>query len=739
MKARALIPVFATLCFTFAPAAFSQEEVDRGAAVRQMNADVLQLHESITAERGLPRDFDRRTAANLLRQRGQALAELIRQDPAEALKVALSGEVAGTLRRTFPEAAPWVEESGELSGEYEAVIFDDFDSQTSQTETWLKQDAVETRLHFTPDAGEIAQCTQQVTVDGMRVIGEMAVRAVTSTSSVSACSATGPQQTLVILAKFPGYADKFTPDYARNVIFGDSGTRSLNTYWKEVSGGLTSASGTVVGWLTLDQVYTCDNYVNMRLAALKAADSLVDLTQYTRILIFFPNPGSCSFGGISTVGCTSISSSRGTSYASLSQLVADYTTTVDRAVQLSSHEAGHGLGLRHAASRDFGSEPLGALGVAGTISTYGDNFDTMGYWNLGHYSGYQKQALGWWGSGSQIQTVQSSGTYTIAPAELGAGGVQALKVQRGTGNNAWLWLESRQKLGLFDTALPSQVFSGVLIHYDDGTSGGMTHLLDYSSGSANWNGPALVAGSTWTDPYTNLSIQVLSAGPNGATVNINYGAAPCSQLTPTFTVSPTSASVTSGQSATYSVTLKNNDSTSCTASSFNLQTILPSGWSGTVTPASATLSPGQTVSGSLAVNTSSTASTGTYTVGATAAASARTVSATAGISVTQPTLAKTASPLALGLSASTTAPTTKTKITFTVSATRSGTAQSGVPVTLSIRYPNGSTSVYKLTTGSTGTTSLSTFLRTVGTYSIAATASDSGITVTSNTLSLTVR
>lgn len=738
MKARALVPGLVAILLTLAPAGFSQEEVGRSAAVRQMNADVLQLHESILAERGLPRDFDRRAAANLLRQRGQALVELMRQDPGEALKVALSGEVSGTLRRTFPEAAPWVEQSGEWTGEYEAVVMDDFETQTSQTEVRLKSGAEETMLHFAGDVEQPPQCTQEVTVEGMRLVGEMAVRAVTGTSSALACTTTGPQQTLVILAKFPGYADKFTADYARNVFLGNSGARSLNTYWQEVSGGKTSATGTVVGWLTLDKVYSCTDYVNMRLAALKAADGLVDLTQFTRILILFPNPGSCSFGGISTVGCTSISSSRGTSYASLSQLVADYTTTVDRAVQLSSHEAGHGLGLRHAASRDFGAEPLGALGVTGTISTYGDKFDTMGYWNLGHYSGYQKQALGWWGAGTQIQTVQSNGTYTIAPAELGSAGVQALKVQRGTSNNAWLWLEFRQKTGLFDTALPSQVFSGVLVHYDDGTAGGMTHLLDYSSGSANWNGPALVAGSTWTDPYTNLSINVLSVSSSAATVNVSYGTATCSPLTPTLTVAPSSASVTAGQGATYSVTLKNNDSASCTANSFSLQTVLPAGWTGSVTPASTSLAPGQTVTGSLSVTTPSTASTGTYTVGAKAADTTRTQTATAGISVSQP-VAKVTSPLSLGLTVNNMAPTTRTKLTFTISATRSGTAQSGVPVTLTIRYPTGSQSTYKLTTGSTGTTALSTFLRTKGTYSIAASASDSGTTVQSSALSLTVR
>lgn len=737
MKPRGFALLSAAL-LTLAPAAVPQTVDDRAAAVSQLNTEVLRLHEETASERGLPRDFDRRAAAGLLRQRGLALVELIRQDPGEALKLALPGEIAGTLRRTFPEAAPWVEESGEWSGEFETVVLDDFESSNSLTESRLRNGAEETLLHFSPDAEQPPQCTQQLTVEGIRLIGEMAVRAVAGAYSAAACTPSGPQQTLVILAKFPGYTEKFTTEFARNAILGNSGTRSLNTYWQEVSGGTASATGTVVGWLTLDKVYSCADYVNMRLAALKAADPLVDLTQFTRILIFFPNPGSCSFGGISTIGCTSISSSRGTSYASMSQLVADYTTTVDRAVQLSSHEAGHGLGLKHAASRDFGTLPLGALGTTGTLNTYGDNFNTMGYWNLGHYSAPQKLALGWWGSGSQIQTVQSGGTYTLAPAELASAGVQALKVQRGTGNNAWLWLEYRRPIGLFDNALPAQVFSGVLIHYEDPTNGGLTHLLDYSPGSANWNGPALAAGSTWTDPYTNLSITVLSAGASAATVTINYGAAPCAPLAPSIIVSPSTASVTAGQGASYSVTLSNNDSTSCTASSFSLQPVLPSGWTGSVTPTSVALSPGQTVTGTLALTTSAATATGSYSVGAKAADIARTATATAGISVSQPVITAL-SPLTLGLQVSNTAPNAKTKVTFTISATRSSTPQAGLPATLTILRPDASRTVYSLTTNASGVASLSLSLQTAGTYSAQASASDSGTTVQSSALRLTVR
>lgn len=711
--------------------------VERFNRVKELNGSVLRLHEETRANRAAGRFLDERRGGELIRERGQALLTLIREDPAEAVKAALPEDVLADLREGFGESAAWLEQVGQWSGEVEVEIVDDFEHERSQTNVRLKRGGEEIVLHFADGAGAPVECTQAVSVEGMRLGGDIAVRAVEATAT-SGCTSLGLQKTLVILAKFPGYADTFTTTHAQNLVFADGTARSLNTYWKENSSGLTSATGTVVGWLTLDRVYTCDEYATMRLAAIKAADPLVDLTQFTRILIYFPNPGGCSFSGISTVGCTSVSSNDGYSLASLSMVVSNYAATIDQGVQITAHEAGHGLGLRHSSSRDFGAEPLGGLGVTGTLSTYGDKFSTMGYWNLGHYAAPQKLSLGWWANNSDVLSVTSNGTYAIAPAESPSTNPQALKVQRGTGNNAWVWLEYRQPVGLFDKALASQIFTGVLVHYEDSTNGGLTHLLDHSVGSANWNAPALAAGSVWTDPYTNLTVTVLSATTSGATVNISYGVEPCSPQAPSLTVSPSTASVNPGNGATYSVTLKNNDSAACAGSSFTFQPVVPAGWSGAVTPSAATLSPGQTATLGLSVTAPMDAATGTYTVGSKATDAVRTVTGNASISVTQPVNSITA-PLTLALKVDNTAPTTRTKLMFTVTATRNGVAQNKVPVTIVITNPNGSLTTYALTTTTSGTATLRTSLRTAGGYSIVARASDNGTTVQSGVLSLTVK
>src|SRR5262249_7030939 len=158
-----------------------------------------------------------------------------------------------------------------------------------------------------------------------------------------------------------------------------------------------------------------------------------------------------------------------------------------------AHEAGHGLTLSHAQSRGFAPEALGALGAAGTVTEYGDNFDPMGYYNLGHYGTQHKLQLGWLNS-ANVASVQSSGTFTLAPLSLNMIGTQALKVQRGTGNNDWLWIEYHQPIGNYDSALSSQIFSGATIRYQDSQTGsGYSQILDFTPADGSWYSPALPA------------------------------------------------------------------------------------------------------------------------------------------------------------------------------------------------------------------------------------------------------
>src|SRR5262249_38504055 len=156
---------------------------------------------------------------------------------------------------------------------------------------------------------------------------------------------------------------------------------------------------------------------------------------------------------------------------------------------------------------------------------------------------------------ANYQVVQSSGTWSIQPLETAPAGLQALKIQRGTGNNAWLWVEYRQPIGNYDSTLMTQPFGGALVHYEDPTTGAYTRLLNFTPDGSwdTWWYPALVPGKTWTDPYSNLSITVQSATANALTVNVNYGSTPCTHASPTVSLSPPNPSTQAGGAATYTV------------------------------------------------------------------------------------------------------------------------------------------------------------------------------------------
>lgn len=113
-------------------------------------------------------------------------------------------------------------------------------------------------------------------------------------AAAPACGPRGQQNIAVLLVTFPGIAPPagVTPASVHSMLFGTSG-RSLHGYWNEASYGNVSATGTVLGWYTLNQTYSCNDYYAMRSAAIAAADPDIDFRNYNRLFIIFPNPGSC--------------------------------------------------------------------------------------------------------------------------------------------------------------------------------------------------------------------------------------------------------------------------------------------------------------------------------------------------------------------------------------------------------------------------------------------------------------
>ncbi len=645
-----------------APAGSSQAD-----EVRALNAQVLQLQAD--ARRG---NASVTASARALAGRATALRALMESDPVAAEKLAFPQSVLESLAASFPAAAGSLEQRGRWSGELEYLVEDGAYLKTHRAVFRLHRASEVLSIHFPGREPPGLTSGKVIRVGGIRA-GEAVVASevelldaaqggsTTADAEATTCGPVGPQKVVSILVNLPGYKlpSATTTDFARGVLLGNAyagGSQSatdwsVDDFWRQGSDGRTyvdAAGSTVVGPVTLAKDFNTDangnaycDYYGMGSAAMAAVDGQVDFRQFNRVKFIVPPNGVCSWAGVANIGCRSQSTAGDGSFtASSAWQRADTMQSRSSAVQLSTHEMGHNLGMSHASSRDFGAETLGGVGTAGSLSEYGDTHSTMGSWNFGFYAAsHAANQLGWLSSGANFQVVESSGTYTIQNYEGRPAGVKALKVRRGTGNEAWLWIESRQNSGLYSSRLNSSLFTGALIRYQDSTTGNKSHLLDFTPGTSSFSDSALQAGQTWTDSHSSVSVTVNGVTVGAMTVTVNYGAVPCARSAPTVTASPTTVATEYGSSTRFVVTVKNNSSTGCAPETFDLAATAPSGWSKTFAAGALTVSPGQQMQTDLTLAVPSPYALGTYTVtgSASSAASAMSASASQSVTVVEPT------------------------------------------------------------------------------------------------------
>ncbi|MSV35346.1 MAG: hypothetical protein EXQ47_07070 [Bryobacterales bacterium] len=629
--------------------AFAQGNSDN---VRNLNNRVLQFHSAIQRANAAEAAQIRAQAGAVLAERAAALTALIREDPNAALGLAFAQELLADLATRFPGSASSLEQQGTWTGASDHLIFDDPARQVRRYQVSINAGNSNIEVY---SAGDEPHCVSgdSLSATGVRVNNVVAAGSTSVSASAAAgatCSTLGPQNSAVILIQFPGYPlpSTVTPTAVNDIFFANSG-KSVNTYWKEASYQQASATGQVFGPYSLDTVYTCDQYSAMRTAAIAAADAEANFTQFTRVFIVFPSPGGCAWAGLGTLGCGTLSSADGNFQASTSWLLATYMGGVDNGVKLATHEGGHNLTLHHSSSRDFAAEAVGPLGMVGTLSEYGDTHSTMGSWNFGHYPAPHKVQIGWLPS-SNVTTVETTGSHTILPFENTVLGVQALKVRRGTGGSTWLWLEYRQPIGLYDSTLNTQVHTGALVHMQDSSTGTHTHLVDFTTGTSSFSDAALAAA--WTDPYTNVSLAVTGANASGLSVDVGFGALTCnSRVQPAVVITPDNPTVMAGTNYNFSVAVTNYDPLGCGNSTFNLGSLLPSGWTTSFSLASVTLAPGQTLYATMSKSVPAGVTPGTYALDAIASDASHSATGTNNITVIASTCTNVAPTVTLSPSA----------------------------------------------------------------------------------------
>lgn len=628
----------------------------------------------------------------------------------------------------------------QLEGQLE-IIHQDFKDGHSRLVYTLKQaDGTRIPLHFTKQAP-----THLLTGDHVQASGTMSGGSLllysggnvsqtgsgSTTSSIPVPYTFGPQQTLVILVNFQDDAvQPFTVADVQNEFFGTGNT--LNSFVLENSYGQTWFTGDVTGWYTMPMtVANCTLDTLATYAQNFATSNGYKLANYTRQVYMFPQISACSgegFGGTSTVG------------GNPSQTWLNGGASL----QLLDHEMGHAFGLWHSHQLDCGASAINCSN--GTVVEYGDLIDTMGTpqdVSL-HYNAFQKERLGWlnYGSSPKIQTVTTSGTYTITEYETGAG-PNALKILQSTdpttGAKTWYYLEARQGIG-FDSPIASEFAqnetTGVLLHLGTDGNASSSELLDMTPATPTtqwYYDLALVAGQSFQDSTAGVAFTPTAVSSTGATVQITMNGSSCSAANPTVSISPSQSQyVASGTPVNFTVTVTDNDSSSCAPAAFNLSGTVPAGWAGVLSTGALSLSPGKSGSATLSVTSPVGTADGSYNV----AVSATNASATSYSGSAAATYLINTAPLSIGVTASPSATLPGQTVLVTVTASSGTSPTPGTSVAVAITAPNGRTQTMTGTTGSNGAVSFAYGLSkhaAMGTYPVQATMTSSSRTKAATT------
>jgi uncharacterized membrane protein len=167
---------------------------------------------------------------------------------------------------------------------------------------------------------------------------------------------------------------------------------------------------------------------------------------------------------------------------------------------------------------------------------------------------------------------------------------------------------------------------------------------------------------------------LLQPRPYGA--NSDIGAyelqfdSPCVRAAPSLGITGSSTAVLAGTTVLYTVALRNNDSTACSATSFSLAESVPPGWNGTLGTTSLSVAPGASVSTTLNVTSASDASPGDYNIStgvSSAIGAIHTTSASANYTIAAPAPVCTRAAPSLSVSGPSTAVPAGTSVDYTVS------------------------------------------------------------------------
>lgn len=452
----------------------------------------------------------------------------------------------------------------EIKAKIEEFQSDDFTNKKSQRHYFAIDTATNTRLeiHFDKKAPKHFKTGNIIELKGIQKGSDLYLNSeeaenfayagmTGSTGSYDTSAAvTGSQNTLVLLIDSTTSAVSCSGAQVTDFMFSNVG-KSINYMYQEASYGALSFYGTVYEHVKIDvpSKDLCD-YSSWSSKALTTAG--ISSGSYGKVVYVLPPDNACGWAGLGMIG------SKGAWINGRSCGTPD----------VYAHELGHNLGMGH----------------ANAASEYGDTSDIMGYGGVGlrTVNAPHKLQMGW----MPLSKVQAGakGNFNIAPLELDPAATslpQAVSLRKANGEI--LYLSYRRKIG-YDSILNSTYADRLSLH-----TGSYTTTLKGTLGD----------GQSYTDAADGFTITVLSHNLDSISVQID---AECHPNAPTLSLSPATQGVAAGQSATFNISLKNNDSLLCESNTYNLSSVLPADFTGSFSSSSISLIPGATGSASLIIS-----------------------------------------------------------------------------------------------------------------------------------------
>ena len=351
----------------------------------------------------------------------------------------------------------------------------------------------------------------EVELNGERTgdtVDVQSVRSSTNAGPVEAPSG-APQKLAVILINFSNdTSEPWTPAEIKQKVFTDPD--SVNSYFQEESTGAVYLTGNddpdgdVFGWYTIANSNTNCSYTSFANAARqKMLLDGHDPNDYDNLLYVWPDVAACNWAGLAYLPGE------------------DAFINGSPTLRVISHELSHNFGIHHASSlRCTSNGQRVFISSSCSASEYGDPFSVMGGSASNHSHAWHKVQLGFLPS-TAIQTVTTSGTYTLAPSEQDLPGqTQLLRIPHGKSSvgNDYYYLDLRQPFGsYFDDFSPlDPAVTGVTVRIAPSIYALVqSKLLDGNPQTTSFGDAPIEVGQSATDPDTGVTIAPTAIDSSG--------------------------------------------------------------------------------------------------------------------------------------------------------------------------------------------------------------------------------